>query len=285
MSALFGNVEVVLVTDPWYLAKEFLDVAAAVVNTAIETYVAEQYIDLSKKYRRLYQHSWDFYNNNFQIFGEATLVDQVFNHPLAGNGQANALFYVPQYAQQWNNVNVFRAQGAFSRFWWQNHANMYADAPLNFGCDPRGNPIAVGEPEQLDIYATVDDSDSYLYRYEEHLKDVYDERTWEWQNEALNYGVKQANIVQTGYATSFEYMDHASTNLSDWFGQQADGFMAHHNYLVAQKEAAEKLRQAALEGRRAGTTYPEVSNFDVIKRNLTPAPTPPKEIWESWEQP
>jgi hypothetical protein len=268
------------IADAWYVHKALEDEIAWAINAAIGVYIAEQYVKLSEHYRDLYTHSWNFYNDNFQVYGESTLVDQVFNNPLLGNGEPGTI-YIPKYAAQWNVSNIFRAQGGFSRFWWQNHANMYADAPLNFGCDPRGNPITIGEPEQLDIYATVDDADSYFYRFEEHLKDVYDERTWGWQTEALNYGVKQANIIQGGYATSFAFTDHASTNLSDWFGQQADGFMQYGQFKKAEAEAQAALNQAALEGTRLGKTYPEVPATDVIKRNLTPV-SPEK--WETWQQ-
>ena len=235
--------------DAYEIALGLADVAGALLTVAAEFIIQNKYIQLSENYRDMYGGSWTFYNQQFQINGEALLVDQVFNNPLGGNGEANTPFYTPQYAQQWNNVNVFRAQGAFSRFWWQNHANMYADAPLNFGCDPRGNPITVGEPEQLDIYATVDDADSYLYRYEEHRKDVYDERSWEWQNQSLNFAIKQATMVQSGIATSFKYMDEASGNVADWFATQSDGLSQYSQYKNADAKANELLQRKALEGR------------------------------------
>ena len=196
--------------------------------------------------------------------GEDVLANQVFNNPLAGNGQPGALLYTPQYLGQVANVESFDeilGGGAFSddtlfppaspfpNGWWNTHANMYNDIAYNYSNDPRGFNTTVGEPVALDKAATLADYENYLYRYEEHRKDVYDERTWEWQNQSLNFGVKQASIVESGLATSFKFIDVSMNNAADFFGTQANGLLRQKSFRKEFDESTNALAAAAQRGR------------------------------------
>lgn len=226
-------------------------IAAAAISALLGAYIAIAYTDLAQKYYDMYDAQRQFYYNNFQnnTSGESGLLTQVFVNPLAGNGQSGTS-YTPQYLAQAANIAGFDTQGAFSSDWWQFHANMYNDAPFSAANNPRGYSIAgIGEPEALDKAATIADYDTYLFRYEEHRKDVYDERTWEWQNQALNFGIKQANVVESGLATSFKFLDESMGNMSDWFATQSNGLAKYAGYRSSYNRSAEELAASTQQGR------------------------------------
>lgn len=274
MSAVLGNVEILAILDPGYIlapgsaealnlleiawytenttqdgldfAAEVAFAAAAIANLAIQL----KYIDLANDYYDLYDAQRQFYYSNFQNNpnGELGLLNQVFNSPLAGNGQSGTS-YNPGYTPQSASVEVFDNTEFGSSQWWSHHTYMYNDTPFTQGFDGYGNVVTNGQPEFLDRRATTTDFDNYLYRYEEHRKDVYDERTWEWQNQSLNFGVKQANVAQSGIATSFSFLDLATTNMADWFATQANGLSRYSGYRSSLASNGAKLASSALQGR------------------------------------
>jgi hypothetical protein len=127
---------------------------------------------------------------------------------------------------------------------------MYDDAPFSYANNPRGyNVSGIGEPEALDRAAIIDDYATYLFRYEEHRKDVYDERTWEWQNQALNFGVKQASVVESGLAMSFKFLDEAEGNMADWFATQSNGIAKQSAYRQAFSDASSQLAASTQLGK------------------------------------
>jgi len=226
-------------------------IAASVISALLGAYIAVAYTDLAQKYYEMYDSQRQFYYTNFQnsANGEAGLLTQVFINPLAGNG-VSGTFYAPQYLTQAANVSGFDTNGGFSSVWWQDHANTYNDVPFSYANNPRGYSTAgIGEPEALDKAATIDDYDTYMYRYEEHRMDVYNERTWEWQNQALNFGIKQANVVESGLATSFKFLDESMGNMSDWFATQSNGLAKYAGYKSSYNQSAEALAGRAMQGK------------------------------------
>lgn len=196
--------------------------AVALVTAIAELYLQTQYIDLANDYFDLYKRQRQFYYDNFQgaTGFEVQFADLAFVTPLLPQGQSGTS-YQKQYTQQNALISNFASPLTLDNFykvWWANHANMYGDVPLT------------AEPDVLDLQATIDDYSTYLDRYEEHRKDVYDERTWEWQNQSLNLGVKQATVVQSGLATSFAFLDETSTGLADWFATQSNGLSTYSAY-------------------------------------------------------
>lgn len=214
--------------------------------------IAQNYATLARNYYKLYNNQRIFYYRNFQnnVNGELGLLNSVFAIPQ----------YAPQYNIQASNLAIFVLPNDFSSAWWDNHANMYhapafriANKALGFsGTNP-------GEPEQLDEASITSDFATYLYRYEEHRADVYNERTWEWQNQSLNLGVKQANIVESGLATSFKFMDTANGNMADFFATQSNGLAKFGGYRGSiDKNSA--LLSASTEHGRALAISPHLGN-------------------------
>lgn len=279
-------VDLALVTDPltvlletaqldWYTEQDVIvnsdtipGIALAIAGAAASTAIQFLYEQLAQDYYDLYASQRDYYYNNFQNNGngELGLLNQVFNSPLAGNGVAGTV-YTPEYAQQDANVAYFDTWGTFSQRWWFNHAASYNTDPLNSVIDPLGNPVFPGgEPEALDVAAIDSDYVTYLYRYELHRADVYNERTWEWQNQSLNFGVKQSSIVESGLATSFRYLDEASGSLADVFATQANGLAKYSGYRSSYNTASQSLRGKTQFGLIPSD---EKRRFPVMRNNIS----------------
>src|SRR5579872_2263611 len=244
MSAVAGNVEI-LADIPFFLWI-LEDIAEALlIQNSFD--ISDDYLSLAKNYYKIYQTQRNFYYNNFQDGGSDTaytergLLNQVFNNPLQGNGQTG-ISYVPQYTQQANNAADFSNRRLSNPEWWVNHANMYNDTNFIYGLDAYGANIAIGSPSDVDNAAKLDDFDTYLYRYEEHRKDVYDERTWEWQNQVLNFAVKQASVVESGLATSFKFLNSATNTMADFFATQANGVSKYAAFRKSYTDVSQQLR-------------------------------------------
>ena len=215
--------------------------AALVAAQAANLVIQKAYIDLATDYYTLYNNQRIFYYQQFQdnTNGERGLLDSTMA----------ILPYTPQYTAQAANVEVFSQGNDFNLFWWNNRASMYhsrTGALLNNAYGVSGFP---GEPEDSDIALIISDFDTYEYRYEEHRKDFLDERRWEWQNQSLNFGVKQASISQSGLATSFPFIDRAMGTAADWFATQANGLAKFGGYSQALASEGGKLSATAAKGR------------------------------------
>lgn len=222
-----------VVLAPYNLSVVSADGFALSVMGAAQLWIQNEYSNLASNYYDLYNDQRQFYYSNFQGGSgfETQFTNQVFFNPLQPNGLAGNV-YIPQYAdqasviltQQYNNPN-------FVADWWKTHANMYGSQQVD-------GTVAYSrfysERDEIDYEALIVDSANYLYRYEDHRADVYNERTWEWQNQALNAGVKQASIAQSGLATSFKFLDEASGSLADVFATQANGLATYSSYRTAE---------------------------------------------------
>ncbi len=258
------------------------DVAATIAVTTLSLYMQNQYNSLAKKYYNMYDGERQWYYDNFQDGGsdsaytERGLLNYVMTTPLAGNGQFG-IGYVPQYAAQRNKVISLASNRVGIDKWWGNHASMYSSPQFTLGYTPTGSLGSVGEPLSLEYEAIVADNTSYMYRYEEHRRDVYDERTWEWQNQALNFGLKQGNITQTGLATSFKFLDETSMGLSDWMATQANGLMLRDKYRGARYDTTQQLNAAAVRGRGL-TSFGQSLGVDIQQR-----PTSDLTSYPNWD--
>lgn len=263
MSAVAGNIEILL--DAPFTLWFVEDIALALLMKS--TYdISDDYIGLAKSYYGIYQRQRQFYYNNFQTgaYSELGLLNQVFNTPLLPNGLTGA-FYTPQYENQRHDINLLATTQIANIEWWERHSQMYGDNYFFTGNDGYGRPLSTGEPYALDYNATIDDYSNYLFRYEEHRKDVYDERSWEWQNQALNVGVKQANLVESGLATSFKFLDTAMNGMADFYSTQANGIASYAGYRKSLAETTKQLSASAEMGRNLA--IPTHVGVDVGARN------------------
>lgn len=245
------------------ILNDALDAIVAGANGLLAAAVEYKYLSLASDYYDIYKAQRDFYYTNFANYNggspigfEAAFTDQVFDNPLLPQGQSGTL-YQPQYIAQNALISNFADPASSPNFfkdWWLNHANMYGDIEMN-EANFSGPLMSAWEPDEVDLQATIDDYSTYLERYEEHRKDVYDERTWEWQNQSLNSSVKQASVVQSGLATSFGFLDEASTGLSDWFSTQSNGLSTYSAYRKAEAGTTAMLAARAGNARRMATDF------------------------------
>lgn len=248
-------------------ANAFADASAAAILAGLASAgVAILYQQLAQKYYDLYDHQRTFYYNNFQnnVMGELGLIQQTQALPI----------YTPQYDPQAANFASFQIEGMFSGIdtptyqWWNLHANMYHDDIFLTNYGAYGTPTNIGPGVNLDNASITADFDTYLYRYEEHRTDVYVERRWEWQNQSLNFGVKQANVVQSGLATSFGFIDTATGTMSDFFATQANGLSRYGSYRHAIASNGAQLNGAARYGTKLAGLSTSMGVGDISRKEV-----------------
>jgi len=192
-----------------------VSIAAAFLQTLINL----QYLNLARDYYNLYKDQRDFYYNTFQQNGELPFANEQFsvaqyNPDYVGLFNAGILppgaLYI--FKPIYNNRRVNFISGAISR-----HARMY------------NAQVEQSTSLEVDLACTYTDWFSYQFRYEEHKRDVFNERRWANQMDALSYGIKEAATVERGLATSFNAMDEASTKLGNSFAVLGDGYALYKN--------------------------------------------------------
>ncbi|MGB6976131.1 MAG: hypothetical protein WBE18_01545 [Gammaproteobacteria bacterium] len=188
--------------------------------------VQSDYNDLATNYFTLYQIQRDFYFSNFQIAGEAPFASEQFG----------IAFYTPDYTGTFHTgyfppgawylfnptlTGRIAALGSVSvAGYWQGYASRYSISSLTLDSSSYA----------MDLASTNDDWNSYMNRYEEHKRDVFNERRWANQMGSLSYGVKEAYMVERGLATSFEVFDKAQGQLISEESTMANGLATFAGY-------------------------------------------------------
>lgn len=208
------------------------DTAAGIAYAILMTTIASQYVDLADDYYDLYKQQRLYYYTFFQQQGELPL--------------NNALFAVPFYVPLYTSGGTYTIEGALvhsSLFYYnpefallqsnfqenfQNHLRMFNSADLN--------PIV---PTNLDLAEINDDWLSYMFRYEEHRRDVYNARRYAQQMDSASYGVKEGAQVERGLATSFLQFDEAQGNLVSSVNALSDGYFGATAYRNQVREMLE----------------------------------------------
>lgn len=213
---------------------DYGEIAEAAAEIALEAAlviainnVQNDYFDLATKYYNDYSAQRQFYFDNFQLQGEAPFATEQFG----------ISFYIPDYVGLFNTgyfppgtwylfgpqitlrKNVF---GNTSAGTWKRFADRYA------ATQDTSSYI-------MDLASTFDDWSSYQNRYEEHRRDVFNERKWANEVGALSFGVKEAYIVERGLATSFADFDKAQGELVSEESTVANGLATFAGYRKMQK--------------------------------------------------
>lgn len=211
------------------------DLAAAGLGFAGQFLTAQKHIDLASKYYDLYDEQRQYYYGNFQANGELPLNNQVFAVPFytpgyTGATTASALFWFNNFRTVVNNffpLTIVR------------HTNMYNAG--NFISQPSFD---------VDFAEIQDDWYSYMFRYEEHKRDVYNARRWAQQMDSLGYGVKEGASVERGLATSFQVFDEAQGQLGSALNTLGNGLSTYSRYnkvinaFMNEPEAERKQQQS-----------------------------------------
>ncbi len=201
--------------------------------------VQDKYNTLAQNYYNLYATQRNFYYTNFQANGEAPFATEQFG----------ITFYTPDYVGV-NHTGYF-PPGAWYLFnpvltardaalgntvsfgYWQRYSQRYS---------PNGQAsVEISGTFAMERAAIFDDWNSYMNRYEEHKRDVYNERRWTDQMGSLSYGVKEAYTVERGMGTSFAQFDEAQGNLISADSSVLNGLATFAGYRRMQKAVREDL--------------------------------------------
>ena len=197
--------------------------------------VQDKYNTLASNYFNLYNAQRQFYFNNFQLNGEAPFATEQFG----------ITFYSPDY------VGVFHTgyfpPGAWYLFnpeltnrlnflgstsvagYWLKYANRYK------------SPVEVSGTFDMEVASILDDWNSYMNRYEEHKRDVFNERRWANQMGSLSYGVKEAYTVERGLGTAFGDFDEAQGKLISADSTLLNGLSTFAGYRQMQQALRDDL--------------------------------------------
>ena len=202
--------------------------------------VQNDYNTLATNYFNLYQTQRNFYFNNFQLSGEAPFATEQFGITFYTPDYvgANHVGYLPPsawYLFQPELTNRTSALGSISvNGYWQGYSSRFT---------PNGASVQqeVSGTFAMDFAAILDDWNSYMNRYEEHKRDVFNERRWSNQMGSLSYGVKEAYTVERGLGTGFEVYDQAQGQLISADDTVLNGLATFAGYRQMQKALREDL--------------------------------------------
>jgi hypothetical protein len=212
-----------------------LIVANAISNTQ------SQYYSLAQAYFNMYQTQREFYFNTFQNSGELPF----------SNEQFGIQFYAPDYVGL-DNTGYFPPG-----VWWlfnqiaPTRISVSASTPSYYSS--RYTPDFQTPATELQPSATysqtyavetaeiMDDWNSYFNRYEEHKRDVFNERRWANRMGSLSYGVKEAYAVERELGTSFAVYDKAQGELTSEYDTVLNGLATSFAYSRMQKSVRENL--------------------------------------------
>jgi len=226
---------------------DYFQGAEFAAETAIGFLVANAINDVQNDYNTLatnyftdYQTQREFYFSNFQLSGEAPFATEQFG----------VIFYDPDYIGVFNTgyfppgawylfrpelANRLGALGdTFVDGYWQTFASRYTPGGVTINQEISGT-FAV------DVGSIRDDWDSYMNRYEEHKRDVWNEKRWADQMGSLSYGVKEAYSVERGLGTSFGVFDEAQGKLISADSSLVNGLATFAGYRQMQKALRDDL--------------------------------------------
>ena len=208
--------------------------AAVVVSIAI----AENYINLANNYYADYSVMRNFYYNTFQQQGELPFTNETFG----------LAFYAPDYIGV-NNVG-YLPPGAWYLF---NPELVSRTANITATQGRYGSrysaPLEVAGSAPMDVASITDDWNSYMNRYEEHKRDVFNARWWASRMDALSYGNKEAAMTERGLATSFAVFDNASGELESNINSIGNGLASYRNYVNTVKDLSKDFDNVPFEQR------------------------------------
>jgi hypothetical protein len=201
--------------------------------------IQSRYNVIATKYYSHFKQQRDFYYNTFQMQGEGPFVFEQFG----------IAFYNPDYYGM-NNTG-YLTPGAWFLFnpqitnrmvmmgnqniegYWKRFAERYSPNVASTVLDTSSYAI--------DVASVNDDWNSYMNRYEEHKRDVLNERRWANMVNALDYGTKTGSQIERGMATSFDVFDTAQGQLVSSLDTIGNGLATSFGYRRMQTALKDEL--------------------------------------------
>lgn len=199
--------------------------------------VEEAYVKIANQQYVNYFNQRSFYFDTFQRQGEGPFVSEQFGIP----------WYIPDYVGNFNTgyfppsawymfspelVNRTQALGDSTQGYWMRYGARYSSIGA-----ARLDNSSFG----IDIASIYDDWNSYMNRYEEHKRDVFNERRWANRMGALSYGIKEAYEIAVGLATSFQVFDKAQGELVSEGNTMLNGLATFAGYRQMQSALDKSL--------------------------------------------
>jgi hypothetical protein len=214
-------------------------IAASIIVVDALNRVQNKYNQLALKYYSHYETQRQFYFNTFQAQGEAPFVFEQFGITFYSPDYVgmDRVDYLPPGAWYLFNPELTNRVNAMGNSttdgYWPRFTGRYTPS--------RAAVLLDATSYAMDLASVIDDWNSYINRYEEHKRDVLNERRWGNMVGALEYGTKHGESVEWGLATSFAVFDKAQGEYSSSLSTIANGLATHAGYRRMQSALKDEL--------------------------------------------
>lgn len=184
------------------------------IGTIVSAYASFKLLEVARDNYNLWKEQREYYYNTFQYGVEKPLAAEIF---AVGVRQ---LDYSQQAATIYDaNTGPLGGDAGDSAAWLNRHAAMY-------------NTLADQDITEapVDLARLKSDWANYLFRFEEHDVDVFNDVRWGRRIAIHNIGIKQGTAISSALATSFSAYEDSMNDTADQFAQIANGAAAYAGY-------------------------------------------------------
>jgi len=188
--------------------------AAEAAGALGSVYTGFKLLKVARDYYDLYKQQRDFYYATFQNAVEAPLAVETFGVPI------KQLDHTAQAATIYDaNTGPLGGQSGDIGGWWDRHAAMYHTV--------RDDIITALVPDTARLQT---DWANYLFRFEEHYVDVFNDIRFNRRLGVHNIGLKQGAYVSAALSTSFSNYEDMLDGTADALSATANGAAMYAGY-------------------------------------------------------
>lgn len=188
--------------------------AAEAAGALGSMYTGFKLLAVARDYYNLYKQQRDFYYATFQNGVEAPLAAETFAMPikqLDHAGQAETIYD--------SATGPLGGQAGDIGGWWDRHAAMYHS---------KRDDIITALP--ADLARLQSDWANYLFRFEEHYTDVWNDIRFNRRLGIHNIGLKQGAYISAALSTSFSNYEDMLDGTADALSATANGAAMYAGY-------------------------------------------------------
>lgn len=188
--------------------------AAEAAGALGSVYTGYKLLSVARDYYKLYQQQRDFYYSTFQNGVEAPLAVETFNVPI------KQLDHTAQAATIYDTATgPLGGQSGDIGGWWDRHAAMY---------HTQRDDIITSLP--ADLARLQSDWANYLFRFEEHYVDVFNDIRFNRRLGVHNIGLKQGSYISAALSTGFSNYEDMLDGTADALSATANGASMYAGY-------------------------------------------------------
>lgn len=197
------------------------------VGTIVSAYASVKLLEVAKDNYNLWNDQREYYFTIFQQGVEVPLAAEIFAVPV------RALDYAAQVATISDvDTGAFGGDAGDIGGWLDRHASMYNTV--------RSPYITELAPDTARLKS---DWGNYLFRYEEHATDVFNDIRWDRRLAVHNIGIKKQTAVSASLATGFKAYEDAIDGVGDQFATLANGAAAYAGYKQGRSDVESDFTQ------------------------------------------